>query len=170
MDILRLKKSSPAIFGAILISFTLPFINISCNGQIVRSLSGKQLVQGTTIYAPEDMFGGVTPHRLNPEPLAIMVFICTVIGLVVSFRKPKKGALICSITSCSGAVLLWLLFTKVKNDALRETGGMIGVSGGAGFWLAFLLFLALGCLNVFLLRRALAEKELNEKGPEENGH
>lgn len=168
MNILKLKKFSPAVFGAILICFTLPFINVSCNDQIVRSFSGKEIVQGTTIYEP-DMFGGVTPHRISPEPFAILSFICGVIGLVVSFRRAKKGALICSIASWLGAILLWLLFTKVKNDALRETGGMIGVTAGAGFWLALLLFSAAGCLNVFLLVRVSAEKELSEKGDGKNG-
>lgn len=168
MDILRLKKFSPAIFGAILLCFVLPFIDVSCNGQVVRSFSGKEMVQGTTVYEP-DMFGGVTPHKISPEPLAFLAFICAVIGLVVSFRRIKKSALICSLASCLGVVLLWLLFTKVKNDALRETGGMIGVTAGAGFWLALLLFLAAGCLNVFLLGRVSAEKELSEKGGGENG-
>lgn len=168
MGILRLKKFSPAIFGAILISFTLPFIDVSCNGQKIRSFSGKELIQGTTINEP-DMFGGVTPHKISPEPLAGLVFICAVIGLIVSFRRPKKGVLICSIASWLGVVLLWLLFTKVKNDALRETGGMIGVTAGAGFWLAMVLFLASGVMNVFLLGRVSAEKELSEKGGGENG-
>lgn len=158
MDILRFKKFSPAIFWAILICFALPFINISCNNQIVKSFSGVKLVTGTTIYEP-DMFGGVTPHRINPEFLAILAAICAVVGVVFFFLKHRKAGLIRTIISWLGTALLLLLLNKVKNDVLRASGGMIGVSGGIGFWLSVFLFSGSGCFHFFIHRTLVEQKK-----------
>ena len=52
-----LKKFSPAFYGAIVILFFLPFVNLSCGGQTIMSVTGFQLITGTEIN-PTGMFGG----------------------------------------------------------------------------------------------------------------
>ena len=46
------KKFSPAIFGIVLICFILPFVTVSCQGQKLATLTGIQLITGTTIKQP----------------------------------------------------------------------------------------------------------------------
>ena len=169
MTILKLKKFSPVLFGAIMIFFFLPFIDISCNGQKVRSFSGKELTMGTTIYEPENMFGEIVAHKFAPEFFAILAFLCAVSGFFLSFLKSNPNIFRCGLLGWIGAILLILLMNKVKNDALRETGGMIGVSGGIGFSLALLLFLAAGSLYTVFLNWGYRAQETGKKGISENG-
>ena len=51
------KKFSPAIYVVIVILFFMPFVNLSCGGQTIMSISGFQLITGTEVDA-QGMFGG----------------------------------------------------------------------------------------------------------------
>ena len=51
------KKFSPAFYVVIVILFFLPFVNLSCGGQTIMSVTGFQLNTGTEVNAT-GMFGG----------------------------------------------------------------------------------------------------------------
>jgi hypothetical protein len=67
------KRLSPAIFVLVLICFFLPFMTFSCQGERVLSLSGIQLVTGTSVPQAQ-MFGPPKSERMNAEPLAVFPF------------------------------------------------------------------------------------------------
>ena len=88
-----LKKFSPAFYGVIVILFFLPFVNLSCGGQTIMSVSGFQLITGTEVKAT-GMFGGDMnstnelsadqKKEIESQPLALFAFIAAIIGLIVS--------------------------------------------------------------------------------------
>ncbi|PIR71965.1 MAG: hypothetical protein COU42_02990 [Candidatus Nealsonbacteria bacterium CG10_big_fil_rev_8_21_14_0_10_36_24] len=153
------KKISPAIYGLALVCFFLPFSHISCQGEKIATLTGVQLVTGTTIGSPEMSFGSRENRQVDPEPLAILAFLCTFGGVGVSVLRGKKGVLASAITGCLGLTSLLLLRTKIDNEVLREGEGAFRVEYGIGFWLALLLFIAAIGLNAFLFSQLRKKEE-----------
>lgn len=143
-----LRKISPAIFGVALICFFLPFVNVSCGGQKVASFTGIQLVTGTTIKQP-GMFEQKQTQKLKREPLAICAFLSVIVGLGLSLLKTKKSPIVTAIIGGIGAVMLLLLKSKMDNDVLNQTGGMVQLEYTFGFWLTFLLNFSAAGLNAF---------------------
>jgi hypothetical protein len=146
----NIKKISPTIYGLAFICFFLPFTHISCQGEKIATLTGVQLVTGTTIEPPE-MFGNKREARqLDPEALAILAFLCTFGGAALSLLRGKNGVLASAITGCLGLISLLFLKAKIDNEVLREGEGALRVEYGIGLWLALLLFIAAIGFNVFL--------------------
>lgn len=137
------KKFSPAIFGIVIICFFLPFINISCSGQKIATLSGIQLVSGTTMEG----------RKINPEPWAVVAFISSIAGLGLSFMKSRKSSILAAVSGAIGVISLLLLKAKIDNDMLKKGKGVIQVEYDLGFWLTFLLFLSAIGLNWFLFTK-----------------
>ena len=158
----QVKRFSPAIFGVVLICFFLPFISVSCGAQKVVTLSGVQLVTGTTIEQP-DLFGeGQQAETMDGEPLAILAFLSAVAGLGLSFLKGRKVAIAPAVSGAAGSVLLLLLKSRIDNEVLSQGGGMIQVEYEIGFWLTILVFLSAAGLNGFLLLQSKEEVEGGE--------
>ena len=144
-----LKNLSPSIFILVLICFFLPFTKISCAGEEVMTLTGFQLVTGTTIEV-----GGGTENRkterIDPEPYAIWAFGAGIVGLVLSFIKSRGSKILPAIIGVVGAVSLLLLKSKLDRDVLREGEGAFHIEYQFGFWLAFILFFSAVVLNIYL--------------------
>jgi hypothetical protein len=136
-----INKVPPAALVTALICFFLPFVTFSCQGQKIVSLTGIQLVTGSSIQQPQ-MFGPPTTQKLDPEPLAIAAFFSVIVGLGLSFMKRKKGVFGSSFLAGLGLVCLLALKSKLDNDALRQGGGAIQVQYEVGFYLLLLLLLA----------------------------
>lgn len=134
------KKLSPAAFVLALICFFLPFVTFSCQGQKVLTLSGIQLVTGTTLERPQ-MFGTAPNQKIDPEPLAVLALLALVAGGALCFLKGKKGAGMSAAFSGLSLIFLFALKSKLDGDAMRQGGGAIQVNYEAGFYLviAFLL-------------------------------
>jgi len=147
----EIKKFSPAIYGLVLICFFLPFTHISCAGEKVATLTGVQLVTGTTIEGPPSAFGEKEKsEKVEPEPLAILTLITAIIGFGVSFLKDRKSTLLTALIGGFGLISLLLLKSKIDNEVLRKGEGILRVEYGFGFWLVLLLFLCAIGLNGFL--------------------
>lgn len=146
-------KFSPAIFIIILICFFLPFINITCQGEKVATLTGIQLVTGTTIEQPS-MFGakGKT-KKVEGELMALLAFISAIVGLILSFLKNRKISLAIAIVGGVGLLFLLLLKNKLDNDMLREGQGMLQLEYSIGFWLTFIFFILAAVWNVFIFSK-----------------
>lgn len=145
-----LKKLSPSIFIIAIVCFFLPFVNFTCEGMKYASLTGVQLVTGTTVKMPSSFGKGSESEKVNSEPLAVLVFLSCVIGLLLSLIKGMKSAIAPAIIAFVGLILLLLLKAKLDNEVLREGGGIVQLEYGTGFWLTFLLFLIAVGLNGFL--------------------
>ncbi len=145
------KKFSLAIFGIVLVCFFLPFITVSCQGQKITTLTGIQLVTGTTIEQPS-MFGKKQVQKVSGEPLAALVFLCAAFGLGSSFIKGKKSAIAPAAAGGIGLISLLMLKLKLDNEILREGKGMLELEYGVGFWVVLILFLIAIVLNVYLMQ------------------
>ncbi len=134
------KKLSPAAFVLALVCFFLPFVTFSCQGQTVASFSGIQLATGTRIQQPQ-AFGPPKEHKVDAEPLATVALLSVLAALVLSFLRGKKWGVGSAALAALGVILLVALKSKLDGDALRQGGGVIQVSYGAGYYLclAFLL-------------------------------
>ena len=64
-----LKKLSPGFYIVIILLFLLPFVNLSCSGQTIMSLTGFQLISGTE-YSEHDMFGQNMMGQTNNESVS----------------------------------------------------------------------------------------------------
>jgi hypothetical protein len=146
----NVKKASPAIFVLALICFFLPFVTFSCSGQKVLSLSGIQLVTGSSLQQPQ-MFGPPKSQKMDPEPIAIAAFLCGVLGLALSFVKGRAGAIATAAAGGLAAILLLAMRSAIEGDALKQGGGVIQVNYEAGFYAVVILFLAAVGLNIFVL-------------------
>lgn len=145
---MMVKKLSSTIFGIALICFFLPWVNVSCQNQKVASFTGIQLVTGTTVEEPQ-MFGPKKERKINGEPLAILSFLSVIAGFALGFLKDKKGTTGPAIAGGIGIILLLLLKSKLDNDILRETGGMLQVDYEVGFYLTLISFLSAIGINIY---------------------
>ncbi len=141
-----LKKFSPALFVLILICFLLPWVNFSCQGQPLLTLSGFQLVTGTT-FKQEDILGETREEKIEPEPLAIVVLIFTILGFGAGFIKHRKASLISSIIGVIGLTLLLFLKSKIENEVATKGEGSIQTEFTVGYWVTFFLFIGAVALN-----------------------
>lgn len=150
MDLLRRLSGMP-LAGALL--FLLPFVTLSCLGQDLASLTGRDLVTGTSVEMPgED--GNRQRQEIPAESLALLALACGaaagVLGLVL---KPGRTAVIPAIMSAVAAVALVLLKAKIDRDVLANGQGMLQVSFTWAFWLAFGCYAAGGVFNGMRSRR-----------------
>lgn len=172
------KKLSPAIFGIALICFLLPWVNVSCEGKKVTTLSGINLITGTTIEEPRKFRaprGFTYPHadelrqyfeqgnKTNREVLAILAFLVAIGGLGMSFLKGRSGILGPAIAGAVGTILLLILSAKLNNDILREGEGLLRLDYRIGFYLTLLLFLsAIGVNGYSMLPSKISSLYLRE--------
>jgi len=146
----KTKKFSPAVFGLIIICFFLPFMQASCGGEKIMSITGVQLVTGMTFEQP--IMYGENPEtaKIDPEPLAIATLLCAIIGLLFSFIKKSKSAILPALSAGIGTITMLLLKTKIDNEAMREGGGMLEVEYLFGFWAILLLLIVAVGLNIYV--------------------
>jgi len=146
----NIRKLSPAIFVLALICFFLPFVTFSCQGQKIVSLSGIQMVAGTSVQQPQ-MFGPPKSEKLNAEPLAVLALLCGALGLGLSFLKGRGGAIASAAAGGLAAILLLALKSKIQGDAVAKGGGILQVNYEVGFYAVVVLFLAAVALNIYVL-------------------
>jgi hypothetical protein len=177
-----IKKLSPALFGIIIFCFFLPFINLSCGGQKVMSLTGFQLITGTEykpsgMFDQQNMFGdedidmtNQKSEQIEAQPFALFAFLAAIVGLLLSLFKNKTTALLSMIVSVSGCIFLILLKVDIDNDAAISGQGMQGiiqVDYQFGYWLVFLLFM-LGAVVQWLLFKEPENQEITTEIPPAN--
>jgi hypothetical protein len=152
----QIKKFSPAAFVIVIFCFFLPFVNITCGGQKVVSLTGIQLVTGSEIKPsgmfnqkdmPEDMLSEnkdklKTDENVDPQPMALLALIMAAAALGLSFVRKKIFALISMIASILGAAFLLLLKANLDSDAPAEAQMVIDIEYQFAYWLALLMFIA----------------------------
>jgi hypothetical protein len=114
------KNISPILFAATLVCFLFPFVTVSCGGQRITSFNGTQLALGTTVDEPQ-MFGPSQKKKVDPEPLAAVALLCTVLGLGLSFLSGARAALGPAISGGVGALALLML--KIEDGSRRRSAG-----------------------------------------------
>ena len=141
-----LKKFSPGFYGIIILLFFLPFVNLSCSGQTIMSLSGFQLITGSE-YKADSMFGQTTEgevkenKEIKSQPLALLALLAAVIALAISFIKKRFIALVNIVISVCGGILLLLLKFSLDSDAELNGQNIIQLEYQFAYWLSIILFI-----------------------------
>lgn len=156
----QLKKISPAFYGVIILLFFLPFVNLSCNGQKVMSLTGFQLITGSEYSdnSMNNMFGQMNNSQssekkeIESQPLALFALLAAIAGLVFSLIKKKSVGLINLIISVLGAVFLIILKFNLDGDAQISGQEMIKLEYQPGYWLSFIIFVATAVMYWFVFK------------------
>jgi hypothetical protein len=176
-----MKKFSPAIFVIIIICFFLPFVNLSCAGQTVMSLTGFQLITGAE-YKPEGMFNQpdlfnqqgmenteIKEQNVEAQPMALLAIIAAAAGLLFSIFRRNFTTLICSFISLAGALFLLLLKITIDSDASSSGEGIIVVEYQFAYWFSFLLFIAGIIVHWLLYKESKSYKAISEQPAQFNG-
>ena len=143
-----LKKFSPAFYGVIILLFFLPFVNLSCSGQTIMSLSGFQLITGAD-YKANSMFGETSTseakadEKVDSQPLALFALLAAVIALAISFVKIRMMSLVNIVLSTLGAIFLILLKINVDSDVKLKLSAqaVITLDYQFAYWLSIILFI-----------------------------
>jgi hypothetical protein len=158
------KKLSPAVFGLIIFCFVLPFVNLTCSGQTIMSLTGFQLITGTDLdqnmFNQQGMFEqqemqtqSESKENVEAQPMALFAFLAALFAFAISFVKKKVTALICMIISILGCVFLLML--KINMDSDASTAGaemVIQLEYQFAYWFSLLLFAAGAVLQWILFK------------------
>ncbi|MDO8671155.1 MAG: hypothetical protein Q7O66_06950, partial [Dehalococcoidia bacterium] len=130
------KKLSPALFVLIIVFFFLPFVSVTCGGTKAATLSGMQLVTGTTIEQPAGFGQKSSAREIGAEPTAIAAIALAVMGLVFSSSKGARGAAFTAIVGVAGALSLLFLKTRIDGEIQKQATGLLQTNYEIGFWLA----------------------------------
>ncbi len=122
-------------------------------------MTGLQMATGVEMASPSSSFGqysgmsnlsGQTQTRkIAGTPAAGLAFCAAGAGLAATLllKNRKQKHLVPALASGIGFLLLLWVKSSTDDSILKQGSGMIQVSYGTGFWLAFLLFLSAAGLN-----------------------
>lgn len=143
-----LKRFSPGLFGLALICFVLPWVNVSCHGQRIITLTGLQLMTGTAVRNP---FGGGSSQMIPGYWVVILLFAVLVLCLAISFTRSKEGTVATLVTSIAAAALTIGARVGIDDRILKEGSGMLQTDFGGGYYLALLFIIGGIGLNALIL-------------------
>ncbi len=139
-----MKKYSSILFLLILFCFFLPFVNISCSGQNVSTLSGIQLIFGDHTQADQ------SGESHSPDFFIVLAFACTAAGIIFALLKKVKSIIVSLIFSIIIFVsLLIFQFRSSFHSSSKEPGSSPEVHFEYGYWLALILS-ALTAVSFFI--------------------
>jgi hypothetical protein len=160
----ELKKFlNPLFFTIIIICFFLPFFNLMCQQQKIASITGFELITGTTISTDglnkgltqnsmlqNEISKGIKTDTVSPEPLAFIILLLVIAGLIISFfdKISDIGSVVASLL---GGVLLVILSSVIPDNILGKVHyPPLSVECGTGFYITLILFIILLLYNSYL--------------------
>lgn len=170
----ELKKIlNPIFFVIILISFFLPFFNLTCQEQKVASITGFELITGTEVATKglnnglqgisaqqNENIKGLKTVTVSSEAWAIIAFLLTIGGLIFSFFE-KFSDISSAISALLGGLSLVFLSPVITDNILDKLHYQpLGVEWGIGFYIAIMFFVLLFSYNTYLfLQRVMYRTE-----------
>ncbi len=149
------KQFSPGVFGITLLCFFLPFINITCSGEKIASVTARELVTGSTLEplggSEKGMKGMEMKGKIESEPLAAVLLALVVAGLVFSFLRKNVFTILAAVSAGAALVTQLMLRSKLLQDIDKEGEKLLQIEMAAGFWAILLLLLVALALNVWLV-------------------
>jgi hypothetical protein len=157
------KFLNPLFFTIIIISFFLPFFNLMCQQQKIASLSGFDLVTGTTISfnglnkgfaqnsnPQNEIMKGIKTETVSPEPLALIAILFVIAGLIISFfgNISDIGSAITSLIG--GLTLIFLGFLMPDKILGKVQYPPLTVECGTGFYIGMIFLIILFFYNSYL--------------------
>ncbi len=148
---MALRKLSPVSYILALLCFLLPFVQISCGGQKLVSLTGVQLMTGTEIKPPNEIFGMkaessdlkmTSKSKTDPNWFAAIAFVAGLAGVLFALVKMERGGLIGGIAGAVGAVSLLIMRVNISGELSKNPmGAAFTIDYEAGYYLALLLLI-----------------------------
>ncbi|NCC30589.1 MAG: zinc ribbon domain-containing protein [Chloroflexia bacterium] len=138
----KAQRFSPAMFGAILLCFILPFATVSCQYMPNSSVT----VTGVDLLVGKVVRG----ENLGYSSDARWAFLAAIIGLGASFIRSPIGSGLAAFMSFGGVIAM----VAIQNGfeaARRPYGDTIIVSYHPGYYIVFGLFLAVIVVNTAVL-------------------
>lgn len=165
MDELK-PKINRIVFGLAALCFFLPFVNFSCADMTVASVSGFDMVFGSSVeFAGMDAMAQLaqqspdregaptlTPEnqmsrQVEPNAIAIIALACCMIGLFLSFSDSDRLRYPRILLACAAAATLVFLRVSIGSEVESQGGGIIQVDSAIGFWLCLILLAGAIYLN-----------------------
>jgi hypothetical protein len=143
------SKLSTVSYLGIVIAFLLPFMDFSCQGHKIASLSGYQVAFGTTLNMKSPMDGSTKEQRIASTPIVAVAFALSLVAAVLALRSGIAGAAFAAIS----LVMLLLGQSDINKKALEEGQGMIAVNFDVGYYLTLLLLIAGAAIGVISSRK-----------------
>jgi hypothetical protein len=156
------KYLNPLFFVIVIICFFLPFFNLMCEQQKIASITGFELITGTTITTNNlnksitripnstDEMSKVKSDTVTPEPLALIAFLTAIIGLVISFFK-KFSDIGSAVAGLLGGLCLIFLSNVISDNILGKIQYVpLSVELALGYYIAMILFAILLIFNMYL--------------------
>ncbi len=159
-------KINRIIFGIAALCFFLPFVNFSCADMTVATVSGFDLVFGSSVdfagmdamqqFAQSAPEGETTPaltpdtqmsRQVEPSFLAIISMACCLLGLFLSFSDADRLRYPRILLACAAAATLVFLRVSIGSEVESQGGGIMQVESAIGFWLILVLLAAAVYLN-----------------------
>jgi len=153
----------PASFGFAIFMFLFTFCDIQCTNQKIGSITGLQLVTGTTIKTPGGGLGdlgdlGNTAPDVPANIWAIIALASAIGGLAIFLKKHPKEAIVGTAAGAAGFVSLIILRLTAGFDSSDALGDVpITVKFKFAFWMALLALGAAGAISY--LRLGMEQKE-----------
>lgn len=136
-----LRKLPPAAYLLALICFLLPFVEVSCNGQKVVSLTGIQLLAGPQVGGGTGIFAQ-PQQQVKPETSVVVAFVAGIAGLVLSVLKQRRTDIIGAVCGIIGGGSLLALQQSILSGAPPQAMGLIQIQYQPAYFLSVLLFFA----------------------------
>jgi hypothetical protein len=160
-----ISKLSPAAFAIVLICFLLPWVGFSCESDQTSTVTGLQLIGGTSIEIQRSA-QQKSQFSLDRQVWSIVTLGLCVIGLGFGLLATRQGLLIKFALSI--AVLVSHLLTALDLSAQTIVQSALGIQVRFlyGFWIALVVLIAATFLNgysLFAHRRASSARQLDQQ-------
>ncbi len=124
-----------APYGIAIICFILPFVELSCAGDKMFTLTGVQLATGAEVNDPVEG----KPMRIEPDGQAIVAVLALLVALLACIGRDKTPSLVAAIAGGIASAALLLLKVGIDAEVLKRSEGMpLTVEYLGGYWIALL--------------------------------
>jgi lysylphosphatidylglycerol synthetase-like protein (DUF2156 family) len=128
-----------APFAVGVICFILPFVQISCDGKKMMSMTGVQLVTGSEMKDPMTE----KTKKIPAEPLAVVTLLAMLAGAGLSISAKRGSAISSAVAGGVAAIAMLVLKTRMDAEVTKQASGFpITVEYLVGFWVVCLAAVA----------------------------
>ncbi len=143
-----------SLFAFAALCFLLPFFDVSCQGQKVLTMTGKQLVTGIEVDQPSNPWSSEKKQQtIQPEQAAQWALGLAAAALLLALGRKQATRILSALVGVAGVAALLVLKSKIEAELSAQTQAQMRLEIGfkEGFWLAGVLLLcgALGQAKAF---------------------
>jgi len=162
----KARGLSPLSFLVVLALFSFPFMNISCSGESLATLSGKELMVGANqSWEPGAALGGYglgldldesEETSMPPNIWAIIAFLGAFGGMLTIFFRGKDYLFNALCVAAAGISILGMnmlrwTFSWEMDQRVEEFVGMIQLSFMPAYWIALMLLYTAAIIGLYRL-------------------